>query len=216
MRTLAYLISIAGQFGMLWYGFTLYRKQPSRYLPLALLNLFFMGFDSMAIFSGRFIGAGDTLRAINAPRFWTHALFTPTLIIFGYGVMRRCGIAWAQKRGTHIFVCVIAVLLIALGSWTDIVNLDLKLTLDGETVRYKNAHPSGPPIPVILVNVFLIAFGFRVGRKTLRWGMFICAVIMFMLAPLSPKIPALGNLAELFIAASFILGELAAQEWEKR
>ncbi|WP_255256011.1 hypothetical protein [Priestia megaterium] len=55
------------------------------FLPLVIAGLIY---DNIMIGIGSFIGEGDTLHSLSMLRFWFHALFTPTLVLFAYGVAK--------------------------------------------------------------------------------------------------------------------------------
>ena len=214
MRTLAYLLAAFGQIAFLYRAARLWQSGRSSYLPLLLLNLVALVYDSLAVAVGPGLGEGVLLRALSAPRFWAHALLSPLLVIFAFGVARRAGLGWAQSRGAHAAACLFALALIVMGAQIDVLGLDLQPRIDAETLRYVNVAHKGPPIPVILVNVFALLVGVSLGRATRDWRMLGGAALMFALAPLSPRLPALGNLAELAFSYAMISGELGARKAE--
>jgi hypothetical protein len=214
MRTLAYLLAACGQAFFLYYAARLWRRDRNSYLALLLMNLVALVYDSLAVAVGPVLGEGPLLRALSAPRFWAHALLSPLLVIFAFGVARRAGISWAQSRGAHAAACLFALALLVMGAQTDVLALDLQPKIDGETLRYVNVAHKGPPIPVILVNVFALVTGVSLGRATGDWRMLGGAALMFALAPQSPRLPALGNLAELAFSYAMISGEQLARKAE--
>jgi hypothetical protein len=211
MRTALYLVALFGQLAILIAALRLFVGKRNAYLPLFLLNLLGLVYDCSIIAAGRFIGEGELLRALNAPRFWIHALFSPLLVIFVFGVTRRCGVPWAQSRTAHAVACLFAAGLIVMGARTDILALDLRPVIDGETLRYRNFAHTGPPIPVILVNVFTIAAAVAVYRRTRAFGMLLGASFMFLGAAITPRFPSLGNVAEVLFSWALLEGERAAR-----
>jgi hypothetical protein len=183
MLTVLYFI-LTGLFAFLtWQAVQENRKVRSSYTLLLLLVLTGLVYDVFIIALGRFVGEGNVLKALNAGRFIIHALVTPAMIIFGFGVLRKAGVGWAQSRTTHLVVCVFVTLLIALGAYSDIFRLDLQARVVADTLRYVNEGGiKGPPIPAVLSILFLIAAGISLWRKTgwqwLTWG----AVVMFIAA----------------------------------
>jgi hypothetical protein len=140
-------------------------------------------YDTLIIGIGKFIGEGDLLKTLNAGRFYVHALLTPTMMIFGFGVLRKAGVKWAQGRTAHIIVCVVTTLLIALGAYSDILRLDLQTKIVADTLRYVNEGGlKGPPIPAILAIIFLIVAGISLWRNTGWKWLAIGAIIMFIAA----------------------------------
>jgi len=51
---------------------------------LLLLVILGLVYDNLIIATGRFIGEGSVLENLSYVRFWLHALFTPTLILFAW------------------------------------------------------------------------------------------------------------------------------------
>ena len=211
MRTALFLLAAVGQAYFLWTAIVLYRAQRDRYLPIVILTLLALVYDGLTIAIGGMIGEGPLLRALNTPRFLAHALITPLLLIFVFGVMRRCGVSWAQSRGAHATACLVAVALVLWGSKSGVLDLSLAPRFDHETIRYANTAEKGPPIPVILVSVLTTAAAIAVGRKTRQYGMLAGSLVMFALAPQTPRFPAIGNIAEVFFSYGLISGERAAR-----
>ena len=157
-------------------------------------------YDNLILGLGGAIGYGDTLRALNTPRFITHALLTPTMIIYAFGMARAAGLVWAQSRGLHIAFCLLATGLIALGAAQDIFNLQLTAYDAGAQVMgYKNAFVliKGPPIPAILTVVVLMVVG-AILLLRVRWPWLLAgAALMFVGALAMTRAPIAGNLGEL-------------------
>src|SRR5690606_28544598 len=132
------------------------RADRSWYLALVALVTVGLVYDNGIIAVGRLIGEGPLLQALNHPRFVIHALVTPTLVIVGVGLARRCGAAWARRRWVHAVFCLVATALIGYGIATEVVGLQLVVERDGDALRYSAAE-SAPPIPSIITILVLIA-----------------------------------------------------------
>lgn len=198
MLTILYFI-LTGLFAFLtWQAIQTNQKIRSSYTLLLLLVLAGLMYDVLVIALGRFVGEGSLLKDLNAGRFIVHALLTPAMMIFGFGVLRKAGVGWAQSRTTHIVLCVVVTLLIALGAYSDIFQLDLQARVVADTLRYANEGGiKGPPIPAVLSIIFLIVAGISLWRKTgwqwLMWG----AVVMFIAAGIGMgDMFYIGNLGE--------------------
>jgi hypothetical protein len=107
----------------------------------------------------------------------------------------------------HSLICIFALLLISLGVREDIFHLTLIPKLLGDSVRYANGAASGPPIPAILVNVFFLLIGGWIFFKKKSPLFFAGSLFMFLIAPLTPRFPLLGNVGELGISFAIISGE---------
>jgi hypothetical protein len=163
---------------------------------------------------GGLIGYGETLKALNTPRFISHALFTPMLIIYAIGMGRMAGLAWAQSRASHIAFCMLATGLIAFGAFQDILNLRLvPYEAGSQVLGYRNdfALLKGPPIPAVsAVLVVIVVGGLLLWRR--RWaGLLAGGVVMLVGAMLMLRFPLGGNLGELALGLAINATYLAAE-----
>src|SRR5699024_5006927 len=55
-------------------------------------------YDNAVLATGRLIGEGPLLEALNLGRFWIHALVTPLLVVFAWHAITRTGAGWARTR----------------------------------------------------------------------------------------------------------------------
>jgi hypothetical protein len=183
MLTVLYIFFVAVFAYLTWQLFGIYRSRRSSYAFLLLIVLAGLTYDVLVILLGRFIGAGDLLKTLNAGRYLVHGLATPAMIIFGFGVLRHAGVKWAQGRTTHIVVCVATTVLMALGVYEDVLALDLQTKTVMDTLRYINEGGiKGPPIPAMLTIVFLLAAGISLWRSTGWWWLTAGSVFMFIAA----------------------------------
>lgn len=123
------------------------------------------------------------------------------MMIFGFGVLRKAGVKWAQGKTAHIILCVITTLLIALGAYSDILQLDLQTKTVADTLRYVNeGGMKGPPLPAILTIIFLLIAGNLLWRdKGWKW-LAIGAGVMFCAAGLGMgDMFYIGNLGEVIL-----------------
>lgn len=180
MLTVLYLILSAVFVFLVWQMMQIKRNNYVLLLLLVLAGLFY---DTLIIGIGKFVGESDLLQTLNSGRFYIHALLTPTMMIFGFGVLRKAGVKWTQGKTAHIIVCVITTLLIGLGAFSDILQLDLHVKTVADTLRYVNeGGMKGPPIPAILTIIFLIIAGISLWRNTGWKWLTIGAIVMFIAA----------------------------------
>jgi hypothetical protein len=207
MLTIVYVILVAAFAYLTWQTLGLYQSKRSAYTLLLLIVLAGLAYDTLVILLGRFIGAGDLLKTLNAGRYLVHGLATPAMIIFGFGVLRNAGVKRAQSRAAHIVVCVFTTLLIALGVYSDVFALDLQTKTVMDTLRYTNEGGlKGPPIPAVLTIFFLIATGIALWRKTgWRW-LAAGALFMFLAAGAGMgDMFYIGNLGEVVLGLGNVL-----------
>jgi hypothetical protein len=207
MLTVLYIVFVAAFAYLTWQSVGVYQSKRSSYALLLLIVLAGLAYDVLIILLGRFIGAGDLLKTLNAGRYLVHGLATPAMIIFGFGVLREAGVKWAQSRTTHIVVCVVTTMLIALGVYEDVLALDLQTKTVMDTLRYTNeGGMKGPPIPAMLTIVFLIVAGISLWRKTGWWWLAAGAIFMFIAAGAGMgDMFYIGNLGEIVLGLGNLL-----------
>ncbi len=211
MLTLYYVVVAAIQLVLFVWMFRLWRKSGSIYPIFPLIVIAGIIYDNLIIGFGAYIGEGELLKMLNVPRFAIHAFFTPLIMIFGFGVARRCGVGFAQSRNWHIAICVFTTLMVLLGIYEELIKMNLVVKIEDGTIRYKN-DPSSPPIPAIMTIIVAMILGIFVWVKTKKPWYFLGSLLMFILAPLAPKFVWAGNLGEIFMNLGGIFGEKTAQE----
>jgi len=197
--SILYLILCAGFMALVW---QLSKLNKNSYVWVLIFVLVGLLYDTLIIGIGKFLGEGEVLKTLNAGRFYVHALLTPTMIIFGFGVLRKAGVKWAQSRIAHIIVCSFSTLLILLGAYSDMVQLDLQSKVVAGTLRYINEGGiKGPPVPAILTIIFLIVAGITIWRNTGWMWLAIGAIFMFIAAGLGmDTMFYVGNIGELALS----------------
>ncbi|MBN8656686.1 MAG: hypothetical protein J0M11_13200 [Anaerolineae bacterium] len=207
MLTILYIVFVAAFAYLTWQSVGVYQSKRSSYALLLLIVLAGLAYDVLIIMLGRFIGEGDLLKTLNAGRYVVHGFATPIMIIFGFGVLKHAGVKWAQSRTTHIVVCVVTTLLIALGVYEDVLALDLQSKTVMDILRYTNEGGiKGPPIPAMLTIVFLIVAGISLWRNTGWWWLAACAIFMFIAAGAGMgDMFYIGNLGEVVLGLGNVL-----------
>ncbi|WP_143234425.1 hypothetical protein [Paractinoplanes atraurantiacus] len=155
--------------------------------------------DNAVIALGSAIGPGAALQALSVPRYVTHALLVPLLVLIAAGLT---GVADLRP-----FILVTG-LLISVGIYADIVTLALEPATYAGTLRYTNAASNGPPIPAIVVILILIAFGVLLLKR--RRSPWLLTGALTMLIAAATGIPWLANLGELALAATVCVTAIQA------
>ncbi|GAB2821018.1 hypothetical protein GCM10022221_18710 [Actinocorallia aurea] len=170
-------------------------------IALAVLTLG-LAYDNGAIAIGSVLGYGDALEAVNIPRYWIHALFTPLLVVVGVLLARRLGVS----VGTPVLVGagILAAALVVVGLVTEAFGLHLKPETYADALRYVHAEPSGPPMAAIATIVVLIAIGVVVWRKAGFPWLLVGAVTMFVAAGVGFAHFWISNLGELALQAGIV------------
>jgi hypothetical protein len=188
-----------------------YRRGGTPFTLIPLLVISALVADNLIIGLGRFIGAGDTLKALNSIRFITHALLTSWMILFAFDIAGRVGLRWARSDAVKCLFWALAIGLCALGVYMDIAQLRMELVAESETLRYRNAGHVGPPIPSIVVILVMTIVGLHLWIKTKSPWVFVGALIELVCAPLGFRFPIIGQFGEIAFCGAMISGERLAQ-----
>lgn len=202
MLTVLYLVLTALFAYLTWQSGRLYGQRRSSYTLLLFLVLAGLVYDALVIALGRFVGQGSLLSALNLGRFAVHALFTPLLMIFAFGVLRRAGIGWAQGKAAHTAVCIVATLMVLLGVYADLARVDMQPRVVMDTLRYVNeGGMKGPPIASLVTMLFLLVAGAMLWRRAGWPWLLLGSLVMFVAAG-----AAMGNLFFLGSVGEVVLG----------
>ncbi|MET8150002.1 hypothetical protein ACIBSW_11370 [Actinoplanes sp. NPDC049668] len=175
------------------------RHRPDWTLGLLILVIAALIWDNAVIASGGTLGEGEPLRTLSVPRYVTHALLVPLLIMVGVGLGRRHGIRTLAGRAAPAAFGALTVALIAAGLWLDVVTLQLEPTRYADTVRYTNAAAHGAPIPAVVTILVLIGLGVALLVRARRPWLLAGAVAMFVAAAAGAMAFWIGNVGELLL-----------------
>lgn len=178
---------------------TMRRRQPDWALTLLILVILALIWDNTVIAIGSTIGEGETLRTLSVPRYVTHGLLVPLLIMVGVGLGRRQGIQALAGRTAPAAFGALTVVLIAAGVYFDIVGLDLQPTHYADTLRYTNAASHGAPIPAVITILVLIGIGITLLVKARQPWLLAGSAAMFVAAALGAVAFWTANIGELLL-----------------
>lgn len=184
MQGLNFLIVGLFQLAIAVYGTFQIRKRFTVYALLVLIVVYGLAYDNLSIAAGAILPAGDLLRALNVPRYWIHALTTPTMMISAFGALRLTGSKFAQSKVWHAVICLVATTLIGLSSYENIFNLTLAPDVQGGVTRYVNTFDflKGPPIPSVMTIIVVLIFGIILWKNTQFPWLAIAALVEFAAA----------------------------------
>ncbi|WP_052000937.1 hypothetical protein [Gracilibacillus halophilus] len=112
------------------------------FLYLVIIGLLY---DNLILALGRFIGTGDLLAMLNLGRYWIHALVTPTLVLFSYGVLKLTGIDWVKSNIVRWLSVFVAILLSMIEITMGVMQLKLKPVWDNDVLQYVSTSSSNHP-----------------------------------------------------------------------
>jgi hypothetical protein len=175
------------------------RRRPDWALTLLVLVILALIYDNAVVAIGATLGEGALLEALSLPRYATHALLVPLLIMVAVGLARRYRVTFFAGRLVPGISGALTVLLIVAGAWADVVTLDLEPTRYADTLRYTNSAANGPPVPAIVAILVMIGVGVALAVRA-RWPWLLAgALAMFAAAGAGAAILWLGNLGELIL-----------------
>lgn len=164
-------------------------------------------YDNAVYALGIAIGEGPVLETLNLLRFWFHAIFTPTLILFSVMAMSEAGIKWAQKAWVVWLGIIYAIAAIIVEYTTEINGLVLQVSEEYGALSYSSTdEASGPPIMIIMVLIALIIAGIMLWWKAKWPWMFVGTVIMTIgsAVPLDIGSNAITNAFELILLFTLV------------
>lgn len=194
----AYLVLIL----FLWKGHKKLRL--SSVLFLVLLALVY---DNLIIGIGRFIGEGSLLEILNFGRFWLHALFTPTLILFSIAILREADVKWAKSIWAMIATGILFMSAICIEFFTELKGLAITPNEQYGALSYSSvAEATGPPLMILVVLVALLIAAITLTKKFKWWWMLIGVILMTIGSAVPLVLPsnAITNLFELFLMFTLV------------
>lgn len=181
MNTFLYFFLGFGYLCLLIWGIVLAKKHGLFNLTnVLLLVILGLVYDNLMIAFGRFIGEGNVLESLNVVRFWLHALFTPTLILYAWSICFRIGLPWAQKTFWKVLAWLLTIGLILYELLTSIKGLELKPNWENGVLTYENAAQSDTPVMVILITLVLGIVSIIFIKKFRYFWLFIGTLVMIL------------------------------------
>lgn len=143
-----------------------------------LLVIFGLVYDNLIIALGRFIGEGNVLESLSYVRFWLHALFTPTLILFAWSIYFRTGLPWAKKMYWKVLAYLMTIGLIFYELFASVKGLKLEPIWKNGVLTYESAGQPGSPYMVIIITLVLGIIGLLLMKKFRFFWLLIGTLIM--------------------------------------
>ena len=164
-------------------------------------------YDNTIYALGKFIGEGAFLKTLNYLRFWFHAIFTPTLILFSIASMREVKIKWAQQSWILLMAILYTIVAMMIDYKKELNGLVLQASEEYGALSYTSVEEAGgPPIMILMVTMVLFIAGIMLWWKV-KWSwMLIGTVIMTIGSAVSFDIGsnALTNAFELILLFTLV------------
>ena len=175
------------------------------YTLIAILIMIGLFYDNAVIGLGNSIGEGGLLKYLNIGRYVYHVIFTPLLTLFAFGVLKKAGFSWAQKKSAYWIFLSMTVVLIIIGANIDLLGMDMIMVLENDVTRYVNATAAGRiPIPAVVVTLVLIAAGLMIWRKHKIPWLALGSIIMFIMYGVSPGNLLISNIDEIAFCGGLV------------
>lgn len=200
LLTFAYLILLA---------FGCYLAQRHTWADISnvlLLVILALLYDNAVLAIGHYVGEGETLRAMNLPRYWLHALITPLLILFAWRTLVHAHLHWASHRVVSGCFVLLTVGLIIFDLVVEVWGIHLEPVWTNGVVMYKKVGKSGPPLMIIGVMSALLVTSLIVWWKQ-KWPWYFVGILSMGLAPVIHfwlKSNAVHNIGELLLMISLL------------
>lgn len=178
--------------GLVFVAFRAARRRREAALAMAGVVGVALAYDAAVLAVGGTLDEGAVLRLLNAPRYWTHALLTPTTMWVALAGLGATGYEPAASRTWRAAVGSLIAVMVVLGSWIDIVGLTLEPVTEDGITRYVNAFSPmpGPPVAAVVTIVVVAVFGVIVWRHSGWPWLAIGAAVMFITAGLQGQLVA--------------------------
>lgn len=180
----------------------------SNVLILVILPLIY---DNTILGVGSWIGEGQTLEVLNTARYWMHAIFTPLLIVFSLGVLRRARVNWANTSAALWITVVYAFAAFMVELVTVLLNLSLEAEVKYGVLSYASTNsPSGPPIMILMVTLALLVSSIILWKRTGWFWMFIGVALMLVgsMIDIPVESAAITNAFELILLTTLVVTKL--------
>ena len=214
-----FYLTYAAALAVLFFYVLLLRGAPERPKILLLLVIAPLIYGNFICGIGSFLGEGQLLRALNAPRFFFHVFATPILFVIAYDLAKGFGVPAAGSRAVVAALWVLSIALVLAGMVMELGAMHLVPKMEMGSLRYAHPVPK-PPLGPIVANLFTIAAGALIWRKSGWAGLFVCSIVMLLSAGIPPKLfgQLPGNAGEIIFMSGFMLGlkRLAADKALKR
>lgn len=216
MDTALFLAFATAYAGLLVWGLVLAARHgwltPAN-LPLLVIAA--LVYDNLVLGTGRFIGEGPLLEALNYARFVIHALITPLLVAWALHTLRRAGFAWAKSRWYQVVSIGAALALTVLEVLLEVRGLELEPSREYGVLSYSSTEPaSGPPLMVLIVALVLVVAGALLWKRQGWPWLLVGAVVMTIgsAVPIPVDSGAVTNAFEL----SLLISILATKAFQDR
>lgn len=186
------------------WGLAKHKKTASAILFLVVAALIY---DNAILALGHIIGEGNLLKKLSYGRFWLHAIFTPTLILFSLLVMREANIQFAYKKWVALSFGALWIVAMIVEYFLELSDFVLAPEESYGVLSYSMTEAaSGPPPMILIVLIALLIAAIVLAWKRKWWWMLVGTIVMTIGSafPIDIGSDAITNAFELFLIASLM------------
>lgn len=169
MWQIGYLLVAAAELALFFYVLRLLKRGRKVKIGDAIILaplLLALVYDNTMLGLGDWIGENEAHRLLSGPRYITHAMMTPLLLVFATLCADRMKVPGFHNNRERLTIWGgIAFFIIWYGLWNDLVHMELGWETTGTAGgRYAHHGHVGPPIPVMVTGIGLILIGASIQR----------------------------------------------------
>ncbi|MFL0584067.1 phospholipid phosphatase [Solibacillus silvestris] len=186
------------------WGMAKHKKTASAILFLVIAALIY---DNAILALGHVIGEGELLENLSYGRFWLHAIFTPTLILFSLFIMKEANLHFAYKEWVSFTFGALWVVAMIVEYFAELSGLELAPEKSYGVLSYSTTEAaSGPPPMILIVLVALLISAIMLARKRKWWWMLVGTIVMTIgsAVPIDIGSDAITNAFELVLIATLM------------
>lgn len=154
MHTTLFFFLVLCYLSLFIWGIFLTRKHGVLNLNhVLLLVIIGLVYDNLIIALGKYIGEGNTLIYLSYMRYWLHALFTPTLILFAWDIYSRADLTKTNATLWKAIAYLITIGFICYELFTSIKGLKLEPVWKNGVLTYED---TGHSVSLMVIFITLI------------------------------------------------------------
>jgi hypothetical protein len=217
---IGYLLVAAAELALFFYVLRLLKRGRKVKIGDAIILaplLLALVYDNTMLGIGDWLGESEAHRLLSGPRYITHAMMTPLLLVFATLCADRLGVPGFRNNREKLTVWGgIAFFIIWYGLWNDLVHMELGWDTSGDAGgRYAHHGHVGPPIPVMVTGLGLILIGASIQRHARTPWVVLSSVNMLLFIMFIDN-GVIINVGELLLLLGLVAtGTVAISRYEK-
>lgn len=213
MSLLLYWLYTLLHLGLIVWGLTAVYPKTRRFSSL-LIIIVAAGtlYDNLILAIGWLVAEGEILRSLSYWRFYSQQTILPLLIPAAFIQAQAAGLRWAQGRRGLTAGWLLALAVIALGSYTRLRGLELQPEVMDGVLRYLAVRSAGPPLASFITVAVVAIVSFFFWRPGGWPWLFWAAVVVFIGEGAVP-VPALRMVIGSGVEVVFVWALLATELW---